>query len=278
MKMVAKQESSVFELLKQLSPDSSNNTLRSWIEKGRVVLAGKVVSRSNQVVLAGQELAVGPRVQFARGDIKILFEDEHLVVLDKPEKLLSVATDFQDEHTVHTILKRRRHPGRVFPVHRLDRDTSGVMLFAYTEAAQNALKEQFEKRAIEKIYIAIVQGKMVEKNGKWESLLQEDANYFVSSSSKSGKLAITEYEVIAQNSRYSALKLKLCTGRKNQIRVHCSEAGFPIVGDKKYGASLNLIKRLCLHAQSVAFTHPTSGKRMHFEIPLPEDFQRLITI
>jgi len=278
MKTIAKSQAPVIELLKELSPDSSNNTLRSWIEKGRVMVAGKVVNRSTHPVLAGQEVSVGPRVQFARGDIKILFEDDHIVVLEKPEGLLSVATDFHDEYTAHTILKRRRHPGRVFPVHRLDRETSGVMIFAYTEAARDSLKEQFEKRLIEKIYIAIVEGKVAAKTGTWESYLKEDGNFFVSStrSEKMGKLAISHYEVIAQNSRYTSLKVKLQTGRKNQLRVHCSEAGFPIVGDKKYGASSNPIKRLCLHAHSVAFDHPVLGKRMRFEVPLPEDFDRLV--
>ncbi len=278
MKILAEQEAPIIELLKKLSPDSSNNTLRSWLKKGRVLIAGKVVNRSSYQVLPGQEVSVRPRVQFARGDIKILFEDEHLVVLEKPEGLLSVATDSHDEHTAHMILKRRRHPGRVFPVHRLDRETSGVMIFAYTEPARDSLKEQFEKRLIEKIYTAVVFGKVPEKTGAWESYLKEDGNYFVSSTlaKKTGKLAITYYDVIAQNSRYTCLKLKLQTGRKNQLRVHCSEAGFPIVGDKKYGAASNPIRRLCLHAQSVSFTHPTIGKKMHFEVPQPEGFHRLV--
>ena len=280
MKTIAKQKTFVLELLKELAPDSSNNTLRSWIEKGRVQVAGKVISRSNHLVLGGQEVTVGPRVHFARGDIKILFEDEHLVVLEKPEGLLSVATDFHDEYTAHMILKRRRHPGRVFPVHRLDRETSGVMIFAYTEAARDSLKEQFENRSIEKIYMAIVQGKVLEQKGTWESFLEENGNYFVSStrSEDRGKLAITYYDVVAQNSRCTCLKLKLQTGRKNQLRVHCSESGFPIIGDKKYGSLSNPVKRLCLHAQSVAFTHPALGKRMHFEVPLPEEFQKLIKL
>ncbi len=280
MKTIAKQEVPVIELLKELFPDSSNNTLRSWIEKGRVLVGGRVVKRSNDRVLVGQELVVGHRVQFARGDVKILFEDEHLVVLEKPEGLLSVATDFHDEYTAHMILKRRRHPGRVFPVHRLDRETSGVMIFAYTESVRDSLKEQFEKRSIEKIYTAIVHGKVPEKTGTWESYLKEDGNYFVSSTlaEKMGKLAITYYDVVAQNSRYTCLKLKLQTGRKNQLRVHCSESGFPIVGDKKYGSASSPIKRLCLHAQSIWFTHPVLGKRMHFEVLQPEGFYRLVRL
>jgi tRNA pseudouridine32 synthase/23S rRNA pseudouridine746 synthase/23S rRNA pseudouridine1911/1915/1917 synthase len=278
MKTVAQAQIPLLQLLKELSPDSSNNTLRSWIEKGRVLVAGKVADRANQAVLAGQEVSVGPRVQFAPSDIKILFNDEHLVVLEKPPGLLSVATDFQQEHTVHTILKRQKRPGRVFPVHRLDRETSGVMIFAYSEEARDHLKEQFEKRMIEKIYIAIVEGQMKSHKGTWESFLEEDERYFVAStpSENRGKLAITFYEMIAQNSRYTSLRLKLQTGRKNQLRVHCSEAGFPIVGDKKYSARSNPLKRLCLHSHQISFTHPNLGKRMHFESPVPADFSHLI--
>lgn len=279
MKTTAKAQTSLLQLLKELSPDSSNNTLRSWIEKGRVLIAGKVAEKANQPVQPGQEVSVGPRVQFAPSDIKILFSDEHIVVLEKPTGLLSVATDFQQEHTVHAILKRKRRPGRVFPVHRLDRDTSGVMIFAYTEAARDSIKEQFEKRTVEKVYMAIVQGKLAEKKGTWESFLEEDGNFFVAStrSKKGSKLAITFYEVVAENSRYTCVRLKPQTGRKNQLRVHCSEAGSPIVGDKKYGSKSNPIKRLCLHAQSISFSHPVLGKRIHFESSIPADFSTLVS-
>jgi tRNA pseudouridine32 synthase/23S rRNA pseudouridine746 synthase/23S rRNA pseudouridine1911/1915/1917 synthase len=165
-------------------------------------------------------------------------------------------------------------------VHRLDRETSGVMLFAYTASARDSIKEQFEKRSVEKTYVAIVQGRMDEKKGTWESFLEEDKSYFVAStgSEKKGKLAITHYDVIAENSRYSCLKLKPQTGRKNQLRVHCSEAGFPIIGDKKYGKVSNPIRRLCLHSQSIRFNHPSLKKRMVFDVSLPEDFQKLIQI
>lgn len=280
MKGIPKHNLPILLFLKELAPESSHNTLRSWIAKGRVSIAGKVVDRSNHPVRAGQEVIVGPRVQFTRANVKILFEDEHLIAVEKPAGLLSVATDFHKEYTVHTILKQRLTSGRVFPVHRLDRATSGVMLFAYTEQARDRMKEQFEKRTIEKLYVAIVQGKLSEKKGVWQSYLEEDAQYFVAStpSATKGKLAITYFEVIGQNSRYTALKLKLQTGRKNQLRVHCAEAGFPIVGDKKYGATANPIQRLCLHAQSIAFDHPISHKRMCFTSAVPLPFHQLLPL
>ncbi|MBI3236874.1 MAG: RluA family pseudouridine synthase [Chlamydiales bacterium] len=279
MKKVVTTSTPLLVVLKDLSPDSSNNTLRSWIEKGRVCIDGKRVQAANRHVLEGEEVAVGSRVEFARGDVKILFEDQHLVVVEKPAGLLSVATDFHNIYTVHTILKQRRHPKRVFPVHRLDRGTSGVMVFAYTEAARAHLKEQFEKRLIKKVYIAIVEGKIPDTQGVWESFLQEDSRYFVSStaSKERGKLATTHYLVLSQKRRYTRLQISLETGRKNQIRVHCSEAGFPIAGDKKYGALSDPIKRMCLHAQSLSFTHPHLEKKMEFQTQLPSAFDLIDT-
>lgn len=257
--------------LKNRFPDSSNNTLRSWIEKGRVQVNGRLVERSNHPLIATDEVVVGPRVAFAREGIKILFEDESIVVLEKPAGLLSVATDFQDTPSVHSILKKRRKADVVYPVHRLDRETSGVMMFAYTPFARDHLKQQFFDRKIFKEYEALVEGNVPVKQGRWESFLEEDPFYFVASTGddRRGKLAVTAYEVIGSDRRFSLLRLVLHTGRKNQLRVHCSEAGFPIAGDKKYGAVTNPHKRLCLHARKLTFEHPALAKQMTFEAPTP---------
>jgi 23S rRNA pseudouridine1911/1915/1917 synthase len=209
--------------------------------------------------------------------VKILFEDEHLIVLEKPEGLLSVATDFDNTSSLHSILKQRFHKQRVFPVHRLDRETSGVIVFAYTDSARKRLKEQFEQHSVKKTYYAIVEGRPSESKGTWESYLEEDERYFVSSAQMpgSGKLAITHYETVSVKSEMTLLRLHPVTGKKHQLRVHCKEAGLPIVGDQRYGTGKNPIQRLCLHAQKLSFTHPFSQKKMSFEIPLPASFSKL---
>jgi tRNA pseudouridine32 synthase/23S rRNA pseudouridine746 synthase/23S rRNA pseudouridine1911/1915/1917 synthase len=278
MQAKASQETDLLTLLKELAPDSSMSTLRSWIEKGRVCVDGKIVARAKLVVKKGQEVKVGPRVHFIRGGIKILFEDEHLVVIEKPEGLLSVATDSPTNLSAHDILKRHFQGQRVFPVHRLDRETSGVMIFAYSEATRDYFKEQFEQRLVEKIYFAVVEGRIENKQGTWKSYLKEDETYYVRSTpwENEGKLAVTHYEVEAQNRRYALVRFCLETGRKNQIRVHCQDAGLPIVGDKKYGSKCNPIKRMALHSQKISFKHPITKKQMTFEVAFPHSFSKLV--
>lgn len=269
METKIQEKTTLLQALQTLSPDSSKNTLRSWIEQGRVLVDEKPRSDVREVLNPGQTLKVGPKVSFADDGIRILYEDRYLVVIEKPEKLLTVASLDEDETNVHAIL-RLRLKKRVYPVHRLDRDTSGVMVFAYTEKARDLLKKQFAVHSIERVYHAIVEGQLTPSKGTWKSRLLEDANYFVKSSPY-GKLAITHYEVIKLKPRSSLVKFTLETGRKNQIRVHASDAGHPVLGDTKYG-SKNRKVRLCLHAHILAFDHPIKKKRMRFVSPLPSLF------
>ena len=191
--------------------------------------------------------------------------------------MLSVATAFDKTNTAHSVLKAQFKPRQVYVVHRLDQDTSGVMLFALKENCFEAMKKIFEKHDIDRVYYAIVEGNLDSSSGTWQSYLYEDANYHVHSttSAQTGELAITHYEVKAANKHYSLLELKLETGRKNQIRVHCQQAGNPVVGDKKYGATKNPLKRLGLHAYMLAFVHPSTHKKKIFTSPLPEVFLKI---
>ncbi len=271
MKLLVETPALILDVLKKLSPDSSNNTLKSWIEQGRVSINGRLSLRWNRKVIRGEEVAVRPKVQLVGGGLKLLFEDDHIVIIEKPAKLLSVASETEFEKTAHNILKRRTKK-RVWPVHRLDKDTSGVMMFAYTEEARDKLKNKFELHDIDREYHGIVQGILTPPQGTWESNLIEDANYFVKSH-ETGKRAITHYEVISQNETVALVKFRLETGRKNQIRVHCFEAGHPIAGDLKYGSTIRFYKRLCLHASLLGFEHPITHKKMSFESPLPTFFR-----
>lgn len=237
------------------------------------MVEGRVVRLANHPVQAGESVEIGPKVQFLRGDIRLLYEDADLVVIVKPEGLLSVATDFET-HSAHAILKERKE-AIVYPVQRLDRETSGVMVFAYTQRAREGLQEQFQAHSIDRTYSGIVEGILQEKKGSWQSYLIEDPDYFVRSANQ-GKLSITHYEVIRETRKLSLVRFKLETGRKNQIRVHCSEAGHPLAGDEKYGAKTNPAKRLCLHASRLGFMHPASGKKMQFEIPMPDSFYKMM--
>jgi 23S rRNA pseudouridine1911/1915/1917 synthase len=278
MQHIANSDASLLDILAKLAPQSSKTTLRSWIKEGRVAINGRKAKRGDEIVASGQKVTVGAKVQFLEDNLRILYEDEHLVAIDKPEGMLSVATAFEKGKTAHALLKDWYRPRKVFVVHRLDQETSGVMLFALSEEAYQGLKDIFESHEIERSYCAIVQGKVSPPSGIWQSYLYEDANYVVHSTDdpEKGRLAITHYRVLNSSPRYTRLELKLETGRKNQIRVHCSDHSHPVVGDSKYGATANPLKRLCLHAQLIAFIHPVTGKKMHFSSPLPETFDRLI--
>lgn len=280
MKYTADKKASLLEILQGMAPDSSKNTLRSWLQAGRITVDNQSNHRANTEIQPGQEVCIGSKVSFLRGSIRILHEDDDIIVLEKPEGLLSVATDFENHATVHNRLKRRFHNRRVYPVHRLDRETSGVMLFVYTEKARDFLKTQFEQHLVDKTYFAIVEKEMALQKGSWESYLEEDDFYYVKSTNDSehGKLAVTHYEVLKAHKNRSLLSLKPQTGRKNQLRVHCSEAGHPIVGDKKYGAATNPLKRVCLHAQKISFVHPSHQRKMVFSTPLPEIFNNALDI
>lgn len=278
MRYVTPDNSLLLEALAQLSPNSSKNTLRSWIKEGRVQVDGITFSQPHAKIKAGQSITVGARKKFLKENIEILYEDSDLVVIDKPSSLLSVSTAFEKGDTAHALLKRHYHPRKVYVVHRLDQDTSGVMVFAFNEQTCRNLKNLFAAHDINRSYTAIVEGKMSSPSGTWESYLIEDGNYVVheTDDESSGERAVTHYYVEKTDRHYTWLTLILETGRKNQIRVHCQSAGHSVVGDKKYGSKINPIKRLCLHAHLLAFKHPSSKKIITCESKIPTDFLNLI--
>lgn len=279
MKYTTEADTQLLEALAKLSPESSQTTRRSWLKDGRVSVDGEVIKIGKTLIHKGQTIALGAKNVVIRGNIKILYEDRHLVVIEKPEGMLSVSTAYEKGETAHALLKEKYRPQRVHVVHRLDQDTSGVMLFALSEEARDEMKRTFEKHDIERAYTAIVEGMLAPEKGTWKCYLYEDSNYMVheTDDAEYGELAITHYEVKKISRRNTWLELKLETGKKNQIRVHCQLAGHPIVGDKKYGAQTSPIKRLCLHAHLLAFMHPVTKKMMRFESPVPDTFYRIIT-
>lgn len=212
----------------------------------------------------------------------ILYEDRDIIVGNKTPGFLTVAAAWNRENTIHSALNQYVRKGnprsrkRVYVVHRLDQDTSGVLVFAKTEQAQEFLKDHWKSTV--KTYYAVVHGRLAKKAGTISSYLMEDEEYMMHSSSNSaeGKLAHTAYTVIKEARMFSLLKINLLTGRKNQIRVHFADEGHPVAGDIKYGKSTTKCKRLALHSQSISFTHPFNGKRLTFEAKVPEYFSTLV--
>ena len=207
--------------------------------------------------------------------LTIIYEDMDVIVIDKSSGLLTVEANYERQNTAHNILTNYIRRGsssstkQLFVVHRLDRDTSGVLVFAKSERAWQSLKGQWG--TVKKKYVAVVHGILTEKSGTITSYLAENDDYEVASvkDPEKGKLAITSYKVIKESNRFSLLEIDLLTGKKNQIRVHLFEKGHPIVNDDKYSNIRKTDGRLALHSQSLTFNHPHSGKRLTFEAKVP---------
>ncbi len=215
---------------------------------------------------------------------EIIHEDRDLIIVDKQAGKLSVAALWNKDATVHSDLNyyiRKGNPKAtkvVYVVHRLDQATSGVMLFAKTEEAQQFLKNNWSK--FKKNYLTLVHGQLENKTGLIESYLEEDEEYHVHSSqdSQKGKLARTEYEVLKNSDKFSAVKINLLTGKKNQIRVHMAELKHPVVGDAKYGPANSKFKELMLHAYQLQFIHPFTKKPVTVTSTIPDRFNKVIDV
>lgn len=277
MKYTITKEQTLFEALQLLAPDCSKTTLREFLKSGRILLDQNLEKVGTKIVHPGQVVSLNEKTKLTNhGEIRIIYQDSHIIAIDKPSGMLSVSTAFEKGKTAHGFLKKTFRPKKVYVVHRLDQDTSGVMIFALSEDAYQNLKKMFEAHLLERTYTAVIEGKLESKSGTWKSYLIEDENYVVKETDnpEEGRLAITHYNVEKSSKNYSLLRLNLETGRKNQIRVHCQKAGHPVVGDKKYGSLVNPVKRLCLHASLLAFEHPITKKKLRFESELPEEFKR----
>ncbi len=262
----------------------SKNNLKSLLTYGQISVDSQVISQYNFKLSQNQEVVINwnkNRDVKKLNGIKIIFEDEHIVVINKEEGILSVSTGGREEKTAYNKLKnhvKSEDPkNKIFVVHRLDKNTSGIMMFAKTPEAQQLLQSNWKEYIISRKYSVLVEGKVKQDKGVITSWLKENTAFVVYSSKvdNGGKKAITNYEVIKKTNNYSLLEATLETGRKNQIRVHMQDIKHPIVGDKKYGAVGNPIKRLGLHARVLEFIHPITKKEYKFETTVPRSFDRV---
>jgi 23S rRNA pseudouridine1911/1915/1917 synthase len=216
---------------------------------------------------------------------KVIHEERDLLVVEKQPRLLSVPTPLRQEEDslVERLLESERARGvrrpALYALHRLDWDTSGLLLFARSRRAYEALEAQFQTRTIERLYTAVAAGRVEPDEGRFESRLLEDPRTLKVRSTRrpgEGKEAITEYQVTERLPSATVLSVRLRTGRRNQIRVHLAEAGHPLVGDLSYGKATPLIGRTALHARTLRFIHPVTRKQVAFQSPLPRDMRRLI--
>jgi 23S rRNA pseudouridine1911/1915/1917 synthase len=264
-------------------PDKNRDNIKTLLRDNQVLVDGEPISQFNYQLRPGQQVVISrnkiAQKKTYRG-ISIIYEDNDIIVIDKHAGVLSVATDNKEKFTAYSILydhvKRKNPDGKIFIVHRLDRETSGLMMFAKSDRIQKRLQENWNDIIRERVYVAAVEGIVNPPEGEISSYLRENNNMVVYSSKEDdGKYAITNYITLKTNPTYSLLEMSLRTGRKNQIRVHLQDIGHPIVGDKKYGSKVNPISRLGLHAQVLAFQHPVNGRELRFETSIPRKFQEL---
>lgn len=253
---------------------------------------------TNRVVLVNNTITTHPLAELKPGDVvqldrskhkksfhckelDIVFEDPYLFIIDKHPGLLSMSNNSRQQ-TVQTVLNRYLEKGggrnTSHLVHRLDRDTSGLMVYAKDVQTQQSLINSWQQLVSDRRYLALVEGEFEQRRGRIQSWLTEDKKFVTHSSpvDNGGKYAVTHYNVLASFNGYSLVECELETGRKNQIRVHMADLGHPVVGDRKYGSAEDPMRRLGLHAYMLCFTHPVTGKHMRFETPVPYCFEKLL--
>ena len=214
--------------------------------------------------------------------IKLVYEDDDIIVVNKGYGLLSMGTDRVKDGTAYSIvrdyIKWQDPRNKLFIVHRLDRDTSGLMMFAKNEQAKETMQHNWNNMVLNRKYLAVVEGKVEQESGSVRSYLAETSQYEVYSTQNpdEGQLAVTRYRTLKCKNGYTLLEVELDTGRKNQIRVHMKDLGHPIAGDRKYGAKSSPIHRLALHAQTLRFVHPVTRREMNFETPIPTSFASMV--
>ncbi|MGL4411429.1 MAG: RluA family pseudouridine synthase [Bacteroidales bacterium] len=280
-----KEASELMPFLMAIYPGKSRNSIKSLLSHKQVRVNKETITQYNHKLNPSDWVFIGEpsnRRPVIKG-LQIVYEDQAIIVIDKEEGVLSVATDTEKRDTAYSTLsnyvKAQDPRNRIFVLHRLDRDTSGLMMFAKNQEVQEKMQRNWEQMVTERTYLAVVEGKIEQREGNVESYLWENKKSMKMHSSKDpneGEYAQTHYRCLRWSESFSLLQCKLDTGKKNQIRVHLSDIGHPIIGDKKYGSKTNPIRRMALHACELAFVHPVTGKELYFSTPIPKKFTRIL--
>ena len=273
----------LLEFLLETLKGQSRNSVKSLLTNHRVSVDGAPISQYNFKLAKGDVVIISktPIHKKTRSNLPIIFENDEIIVINKPSGLLSIASDKEKGSTAYRMLtdyvQQKDKHNRIYVVHRLDEDTSGVLMVAKNEKLRDALQDKWNELVSSRGYYAIVDGKLDKKSGTLTSYLKKNAQNMMYSSKKAGdgQYAVTHYKVLAETDSYSFLDVHIDSGRKNQIRVHLGDIGHNVIGDDKYGNPTNPIKRLGLHAYELILKHPFTGKEMKFKAPIPKEFETL---
>lgn len=280
MKLVVNKDSELLEYLYE-HLDMPKKRVKQYLVHGAVYVNEDRVTQYNYPLIAGMRITIDTNSKNSRSlPFSIIFEDDHLIVVNKPSGLLTIATEKEKERTLYHIVRdyvvSKNPHGRIFIVHRLDRDTSGIVLFAKDEKTKNQLQENWNDYVSLREYTAIVCGHPKEESGQIVQYLKETkTNLVYVSPREDGKKAITNYSVLKTSDKYSMLKVTIETGRRNQIRVAFASKKMPILGDKKYGEK-SKVNRLYLHANRLKLYYPVIKKEILFETSIPTEFKKMM--
>ncbi len=275
------QPSRLLDHLIQSLPDRKRTVVKQLLAHNQVAVNGKPERQFDLQLESGDVVKVNFTREFRvfyNRRLKIVYEDDDIIVVNKGYGLLSMGNDKTPDGTAYSILRdyvKWANPlNKIFIVHRLDRDTSGLMMFAKSEEAKRRMQHNWNNMVLNRIYVAVVEGIVEQEDGVVRSYLAETSRYEVYSTDdpEKGQLAVTRYRRVQHGGRFSLMELELDTGRKNQIRVHMNDLGHPISGDRKYGAQASPLHRLALHARTLRFKHPMTGELMDFSTPVPSGF------
>lgn len=271
-KYIIDKEIILFDYLKEILPNKSKNNIKSLLKNECVSINNEIITKYNYSLKKNDIL----QIKYKTNNLNIIYEDNNIIVIDKPSGILTISDGKEKVNTMyHYVLEYlKKKKQKVFIIHRLDKDTSGIVMFAKNEKIKKLYQDNWNNLVIKRGYIAVVCGK-TKDNDTIKSYLKENSNMMVYSA-KDGKLAITHYEKIKSNNKYSMLQIYIDTGRKNQIRVHMKENGTPIIGDKKYGCKDNSLKRLGLHSNILIVKNPINNKILKFSSNYPKEFDELL--
>ncbi len=280
-----KEDSVLMQFLVASMPNRKRTTIKELLKHNQVAVNDQPTTQFDTELHDGDTVKVNLTREFRvfyHRRMKLVYEDEDIIVVNKGYGLLSMGTDKVKDGTAYSILREyvkwHNPKTKLFIVHRLDRDTSGLMMFAKSEEAKETMQHNWNNMVLNRKYLAVVEGKVEEKDGIVRSYLAETSQYEVYSTDdpNKGQLAVTRYKTLKCKNGYTLLEVELDTGRKNQIRVHMKDLKHPIAGDHKYGAKSSPIHRLALHAQTLRFIHPITRKEMNFTTPIPASFASMV--
>ena len=288
---IADKDSALLQYLYEILAGQSRTSIKAYLTHARITVNGQSTTAFDHPVRKGDRISIldkGMMIKKRGGDketrVKIVFEDTWIIVADKRSGVLTMSTGAEGEVTAYSLLSdymKRMHGrnSKIFIVHRIDRETSGLVIFAKDERTKQNLQENWNESVLERKYCAIIEGRPRETEGTVRSWLKENPKSLKVTSSpvdNGGKEAVTHYRVISSGKHYSLTEFELGTGRKHQIRVHASLMGCPVAGDRRYGAKENPMGRIALHARSIKFRHPVTGKIMSFDTGLPNAFKAVM--